>query len=253
MIAALTFRVFVILCLLVGGIAFYLTGQVWLAIALHAILVSYLLAGTLNPSSRLFGPVITNCENDIWITLDDGPDPIDTLAILDLLDSHHAKATFFVIGKKAEQYPELIREIHRRGHGIGNHSWSHPRAFFWCLGPIRTYREIAKCQKAVSNIIGVAPRYFRSPVGHYNVFVHPSLKHLGLQLVGWSSRGYDGINASLKFVTSRIRKSATKGGIILAHESTPIAKEVVADILRMAAEKNWRCVTPDGSQESYNC
>ena len=252
MIVSLTLRFFVIISLLGGGILFAQTGHVWLAIAFHTILVGYFLVGTLNPTSRLFGPVITNCENDIWITLDDGPDPIDTLAILDLLDLHQAKATFFVIGKKAEQYPELIREIHRRGHGIGNHSWSHPRAFFWCLGPIRTYREITKCQEAISSIIGLAPRYFRAPVGHYNIFVHPILKHHGLQLVSWSSRGYDGLNASLAFVTSRIRKSATKGGIILAHESTPITKEVVADILRMAAERNWRCITPDGSQESCN-
>ena len=253
MIAALALRTTAIFLLFFGGIALAIYGHLALGIAIHVALVGFLLAGTLNPSSRLFGPVITSCEKGIWITLDDGPDPVDTPAILDIFDRHDAKATFFVIGKKAERHPELIREIHRRGHQIGNHSWSHPHAFFWCLGPLRTYREIAKCQETIKGIIGVAPTVFRAPVGHYNVFVHPILKHFGLKLIGWSSRGYDGVSASLENVTGRIRKSAGEGGIILAHEATPIASEVVESIIRLAQEKGWSCIIPDDTRESGNC
>jgi len=253
MIAALAFRTVAIFALFFGGIALALCGHLAIGTATHGVLVGFLLAGTLNPSSRLFGPVITGCEKGIWLTLDDGPDPVDTPAILDLLDSYQARATFFVIGKKAERHPDLIREIHRRGHQIGNHSWSHPHAFFWCLGPLRTYREIVKCQETILGIIGVAPTVFRAPVGHYNVFVHPILKHLGLKLVGWSSRGYDGVSASLENVTVRIRMSARDGGIILAHEATPIASRVVEDILRLAQEKGWLCVIPDDARGSDNC
>ncbi|NCQ65054.1 MAG: polysaccharide deacetylase family protein, partial [Alphaproteobacteria bacterium] len=88
-----------------------------------------------------------------------------------------------------EQHPELIREIVRRGHQIGNHTWSHPQASFWCHGPIRTYREIARCQSAIKAITGAAPTVFRAPVGHSNLFVHPVLEKFGLRLAGWSSRG----------------------------------------------------------------
>ena len=239
----------VIIALFAGGVVCAAMGHFFIGATLHAIVVGYLLAGTLNPSSRLFGPVQTRCDRGIWLTLDDGPDPVDTPAILDLLDRHQAKATFFVIGEKAAKHPDLIREIHRRGHQLGNHSWSHLRAIFWCLGPIRTYREIAKCQQVIMEIIGTPPRVFRAPVGHYNCFVHPILKHLGLRLVGWSSRGFDGVDASLADVTRRIRKATTDGSIVLAHEATPIAREVVADILKMAAENGWRCTIPGASPE----
>ncbi len=253
MIAKLALRTLVVALLFFGGIALAIGGHFAIGLAIHGLLVGTLLAGTLNPNSRLFGPIETGCGNGVWLTLDDGPDPRDTPAILDLLDEHGAKATFFVIGKKAEQHPELILEIVRRGHQIGNHTWSHPQASFWCHGPIRTYREIARCQSAIKAITGEAPTVFRAPVGHSNLFVHPVLETFGLRLTGWSSRGFDGVSASLPEVTRRIRATATDGGIILAHEATPIAREVVADILALASEKGWQFVIPDASPRSGNC
>lgn len=242
-------RVLLISAMYGGGITAFTHGHTVAGISMHLILVGFLLAGTLNPSSRLFGPVRTRIGNGVWLTLDDGPDPLDTPAILDLLDRHGAKATFFVIGKKAEKHPELIREIARRGHQIGNHSYSHPRATFWCLSPRATCREIVKCQRAVESIIGQAPTVFRAPVGHSNFFVHPVLKSEGLELVGWSSRGFDGVAAPLADVLRRIRETAGEGGIILAHEATPIACEVVAGILAMGEENGWDFVIPDVSPE----
>ncbi len=250
MIAQLAIRTLVIIALFGGGIVAAVSGHMAIGLALHALVVGFLLAGTLNPSSRLFGPVQTRCGSGIWLTIDDGPDPHDTPAILDLLDEHGAKATFFLIGEKAERHPELVREIIRRGHGIGNHSWSHPQATFWCLGPIRTFREIARCQEALKAITGESPTLFRAPVGHSNIFVHPVMKRLGLRLVGWDSRGFDGVARPLSEVTAAIRKSATNGSIILAHEGNPIAPEVIADILALAAENGWACVTPDASRGS---
>lgn len=252
MILALTLRVVAIFVIFFGGITLAFNGHLIIAIALHALLVGYLLGGTLNPASRLFGPLQTRCENGIWLTLDDGPDPVDTPAILDLLDAHQAKVTFFVIGKKAANHPELIREIVRRGHSIGNHSWSHPQASFWCLGPIRTFREIAKCQQILREITGTAPSLFRAPVGHYNIFVHPILNHFGLELIGWSSRGFDAVDASLDNVSEKIQKTLCNGAIVLAHESTPIAREVVAEILQISEKKALRIMIPGAARESDN-
>jgi len=252
MIAKLALRTLVVTAWFLGGIGAALAGHIAAGLVVHGVLIGVLLAGTLNPNSRLFGPVETGCETGVWLTLDDGPDPHDTPAVLDMLDSSGAKATFFVIGEKAEQHPELIRGIVRRGHQIGNHTWSHPQASFWCHGPIRTYREIARCQRAIEAITGEAPTVFRAPVGHSNFFVHPVLEKFGLRLVGWSSRGFDGVSASLPGVTRRIRSSARDGGIILAHEATPIAREVVADILELAREKGWEIVIPDASPRSDN-
>ena len=226
------------------GVWLMFSGQLLLGLVVHGAVVGFLLAGTLNPASRLFGAVQTKCEKGLWLTLDDGPDPVDTPAILDLLDEYEAKATFFVIGKKAAKYPELIREIHRRGHQVGNHSWSHPQATFWMLGPVRTYREIARCQDVIRGILGEAPKFFRAPVGHYNFFVHPVLTRFGLRLIGWNSRGYDGVKARLEDVLARIGETAKDGSIVLAHESSPIAAEVVRGVLELAREQGLEVRVP---------
>ena len=101
MIAKLALRSLIVTALFCGGIALAVAGHFAIGLAIHGLLVGYLLAGTLNPSSRLFGPVRTRIGKGVWLTLDDGPDPVDTPSILDLLDRHGAKATFFVIGEKA--------------------------------------------------------------------------------------------------------------------------------------------------------
>ncbi len=251
MIVGLVFRAVFIVVVFAGSIVLMLSGFFLPGLLLHSLLVAWLLTGTFDPSSRLFGPIQTDCETGIWLTLDDGPDPNTTTALLDLLDSHDAKATFFVIGERAEAHPELIRDIEARGHQIANHTYSHPQATFWCHGPIRTYREIARCQQVLKNITGRVPRLFRAPVGHHNLFVHPVLRYFGMRLVGWDSRGFDASPvATLEPVTTRIRASAKEGSIILAHEATPFAREVVADILAMAKENGWQVKLPDASPES---
>ncbi|MDP4780163.1 MAG: polysaccharide deacetylase family protein, partial [Akkermansiaceae bacterium] len=164
MIASLVWRLSLILVMLGVGFWAMFSGYPLLGMVMHAAMVGFLLVGTLGSDSRIFGKVRTRGGKGIWLTLDDGPCPETTPAVLDLLDEHGAKATFFLIGDRAAKHPELVREIRRRGHGIGNHSWSHPRAFFWCLGPVRTWREITRCQRALTEITGEAPVWFRAPV-----------------------------------------------------------------------------------------
>ncbi|MGC4016388.1 MAG: polysaccharide deacetylase family protein [Luteolibacter sp.] len=253
MIAGLVIRQLVITAIFVGGIVCAAFGHWSIGIALHGCLLAVLLWGTLRGSSRLFGPLVSECDSGIWLTFDDGPCPKDTPAILDLLDQYQAKATFFVIGEKAARHPELIREIHRRGHQIGNHTWSHPQATFWCHGPFRTYREIIRCQRILTEILGEAPTVFRAPVGHHNLFVHPILRREGLELIGWSSRGYDAVDSSLAKVIDRFHSRTREGCIVLAHECTPIAREVASYLLSLTAEHRWPCGIRGGGRESDNC
>lgn len=185
----------------------------------------------LDPSSQWLGRVIRNTElPEPLITIDDGPDPHDTPVVLDLLDQFSAKAVFFVIGEKARAHPELIREIVRRGHEIGNHTLTHPAGSFWCAGPWRTFREIRGCQEIVREITGTAPKWFRAPVGHRNLFTHPIASALGLQVMGWNRRGYDAVATDPAKVLARILPIAA-GDIVLVHEATPIAAEVISGVL----------------------
>ncbi|MEO7098064.1 MAG: polysaccharide deacetylase family protein [Luteolibacter sp.] len=190
----------------------------------------------LSPYCQWLGPVyLTTDDSRILITIDDGPDPHDTPLLLDLLDRHHAKAIFFMIGEKVRAHPELAREVVRRGHEIGNHTMTHPQASFWCAGPWRTRREIADCQKTIAEITGVKPRWFRAPVGHRNLFTHPVASPLGLRVMAWNRRGFDAVEKDAGKVLGRILPELSAGDIVLLHEATPIAEKVLAGVLEKAS------------------
>lgn len=188
--------------------------------------------GTLSPYSQLFGPVVRRVDGGgVLITVDDGPDPVDTERLLDLLDAHGRKAVFFVIGEKVRQHPDLAREILRRGHELGNHTMTHPQASMWCAGPWRTRREILDCQRAIEEVTGTKPRWFRAPVGHRNYFTHPFAAEAGLEVVAWSKRGFDAVERDVGKIVPMICDGAGDGDILLLHESTPVAEEVMKGVL----------------------
>jgi len=206
--------------------------------------------GTLAPHSALFSPVLTRLPTrarEVWLTIDDGPSS-ETPALLDLLDRYGAKATFFLVAERAVARPELAREIVRRGHGVGNHSASHPQAWFWALGPRRMADEIDQSQALLRQIIGRAPRWFRAVVGMANPFVAAPLKRHGLARVGWSARGFDGVRGETGAVVARIVGQLRPGAIVLLHEGAPHGNNVaiVEGVLRAMRERGYASVLPDG-------
>lgn len=188
--------------------------------------------GTFLPGSGLYGPVATRVEGKgVLLTFDDGPHPSDTPAILDLLDRHGVKAVFFVIGDKVRDFPELAREIVARGHELGNHTMTHPQASMWCAGPARTRREIVECQRAIEEATGVTPRWFRAPVGHRNYFTHPVTDGCGLEVVGWSRRAFDTVETDVGKMAARLTDGVGDGDVLLLHEGTPVAVELLERVL----------------------
>ncbi len=179
------------------------------------------------PNSRFYAPVLSRLPGPaVWLTIDDGPSD-DTLAILDLLDRHGAQATFFMVGTRAAARPELVREVLRRGHGLGNHSQSHPQARFWRLGPGSMAEEIDRCQQALAAIAGTSPRWYRSVVGMTNPFVAAALRRHGLVRVGWSARGFDGVDCRPDAAVARIARGLAPGAIVLLHEGAAHGRNVV--------------------------
>lgn len=204
---------------------------------------------TLVPDSRLFSPVLRRLPGDarhVWLTIDDGPSA-DTQAMLDLLDAHAAKATFFIVGERARARAELLREIARRGHGIGNHSATHPQAWFWALPPWRMRAEIAQAQATLREITGIAPRWFRAVVGMANPFVAAALKEQQLARVAWSARGFDAVSADPHNVVARIESQLAPGAIVLLHEGAKHGRnvEVLALLLQRLDALGYRCVLPE--------
>lgn len=193
-------------------------------------------AGTFLPNARIFGPVVTRMEGEgVLLTFDDGPDPVDTPVILDLLDQHGQKAVFFVIGEKVRRFPDLAREILRRGHELGNHTMTHPVGIFWGAGSIRTRREIVGCSRAIEEVTGAKPRWFRAPAGHRNWFTHPVLQEEGLELMGWERRAYDTIRSDVDGIVTCLTRGARDGDILLLHEATSIAEAVTTSVLEKVA------------------
>jgi peptidoglycan/xylan/chitin deacetylase (PgdA/CDA1 family) len=212
---------------------------------------------TLRANSQWLGDVVTRFEtgrNEVWLTIDDGPDPVDTPAFLDTLARHDARATFFTKGKRLESHPGLARAITEAGCQIANHSWSHPSGSFWCLGPDRIASEVDRAQEAIARATGTAPNRFRAPVGMKNPFVHPILESRKLQLIGWSARGFDGVGFDPQEAAGAILKDVTPGAIILLHEGRATAddrrlsQECLDLVLAGLDARGYRCVIPEDDQ-----
>jgi len=219
-------------------------------LALALIVPSHLLLvwASLVPDSTLFGPLIRGFDTprrEVWLSIDDGPSR-DTPALLDLLDAHGAKASFFLVGERAVQHPEQVNDILRRGHQIGNHSASHPSAWFWALPPGAMRRQIETAQQQLLAVGGRAPQLFRAVVGMSNPFVEPVLRQLGLQRVGWSARGFDSVVADPEAVWQRLQKGLCPGAVLLLHEGAAHGQSVaiLARVLQQLDAQGYRCVLP---------
>ncbi|HEY1107119.1 MAG TPA: polysaccharide deacetylase family protein, partial [Opitutaceae bacterium] len=146
-----------------------LVAALWLLpdgwILLHLLVPNF--SGLVPTATRFVTPA-----REVWLTIDDGPEPATTGPMLDLLDRHGARATFFVIGEKAAAHPALRAQIRARGHTLGNHTHTHPLASFGLAGPWRTARELERCDAELRSATGEAPpTWFRAPAGIKTFFL----------------------------------------------------------------------------------
>ena len=226
--------------------------------ALGAVLANHtllMLAG-LWPRSHWLGPNWTRlpaaatARNEIALTIDDGPDPIVTPQVLDMLDRYAVRASFFCIGEKAARHPDLCREIVRRGHALENHT-QHHRHHFALLGRSGFMRELQSAQDTLTAITGQHPLFFRAPAGLRNPFLDPVLTRLDLRLVSWSVRGFDTRIGDAERVKKRLLHGLRAGAILLLHDGNaahtpdgiPVILDVLPAVLAAASTANLRFVT----------
>lgn len=202
---------------------------------------AFLTAAGLWPTSRLLGPNLVRLPDDggeerprIALTFDDGPDPEVTPAVLDLLDRHRARATFFCIGERVAQHPEIAAEIARRGHRVENHSHRHLARFSVLLaGSIA--REIDRAQEVIAGATGRLPELFRPPAGFRSGLLEPILARRGLSLVSWTRRAFDTVRRRPERVARALTHRLGPGEIVVLHDgaaaSTPVGRPVVLEVL----------------------
>lgn len=223
---------------------------------LHLALVGIVVYGNLAPNCAWFGPVITafqTSRKEVWLTLDDGPDPCYTPKTLELLECYGAKATFFLIGTKILANPDLARAILQRGHSIGNHSATHPFARFWALSFPAACREIDDGTSAITAATGSSPIWFRAPVGMANCFVRAALQSRGMLLVGSSCRGFDGVPTNPDQVVRKLFRAIKPGAILLLHEGSSQAHPrnnlmILEAVLARLRAEGYICVIPKPQQ-----
>lgn len=220
------------------------------AAASHAAVV----ACGLWPRSSLIGPNLTrlpaSAGNQIALTIDDGPDPEITPRVLDLLDRHGARATFFCIGETARRHPRLIEAIAARGHAVENHS-QHHHLFFSLRGPRSLRSEIEAAQRTITEISGVRPLFFRPPAGLRNPFLEPILCALGLNLASWTRRGFDTRARDARQVARSLLRGLGARDILLLHDGNagrdadgrPLILDVLPVVLQAAQEAGLRWTT----------
>jgi len=222
----------------------------WLAAGLFFWPDLVILHNVFMPSAQGLGRVYTRfrtARREVWLTIDDGPDERDTPRILDLLDRHRARATFFFIGARAARHPALVAEVLRRGHEVAHHTQRHRMYSFWCALPFQLRRELDQGLASLGEG-GAQPRRFRAPVGIKNFFLHAALAARGLVCVGWSIRSRDGADRDPASVVARVLKSARPGAIILMHEGVDVHPAVrvaaIAGVLQGLEARGFDCVVP---------
>jgi len=216
--------------LLSGGLLFFRSEIA--ALPLGIFVLSCLLAPFF-PRAGFFLPVISRGRapgRAVALTFDDGPDQDVIRLLLDLLQRHGAPATFFVMGKKAEGNPELIREILLRGHAVGNHSYRHD-PLLMLRSSARLSEEITRTQQLLADF-GIRPLAFRPPVGITNPRLPRILKELHLDCVTFSCRACDFGNRRIANLAKIILRNIRPGAIVLLHDVSPPGIGTVQDWLQ---------------------
>jgi peptidoglycan-N-acetylglucosamine deacetylase len=154
----------------------------------------------------------------IALTYDDGPNDPHTLRLLDVLAKHNAKATFFLIGQFVEQRPDIVRDVLRAGHVIGNHTFTHPKLIF--ASNQETRSQIERCTRAIEDAIGQTPRLFRPPFGGRRPGTLGIARALGLEPIMWNITGYDWNAPPAERILTRVSQQIRGGDVVLLHDGS---------------------------------
>ncbi|MBI3661518.1 MAG: polysaccharide deacetylase family protein [Acidobacteria bacterium] len=174
--------------------------------------------GALVPRAQLFGRTIrhTGKPGTLALTFDDGPNPALTPRLLRLLEEHHVRATFFLIGRFVRECPSLVAEIAAQGHTIGNHTYTHPR-LFW-MTPAQIADELARCQDAIHQVCGQRPVWMRPPFGIRGPHLSLVVRRAGFRgVVMWSRWARDWKPKHIATMVERLRR-VRGGDVLLLHD-----------------------------------
>lgn len=207
----------VILALLPCGYNFSMLGLALSAVAAGtAIAAGY---QSMAPTGQWYGRTFTGLgrgSKQLALTYDDGPNDPHTLRLLEVLAKHEVRATFFLIGRYVEQRPDIVREVVKAGHVVGNHTFSHPLLIFKPAAQIRM--ELDTCARALRDAVGEHSNLFRPPFGGRRPAVFRIARQLRLEPIMWSVTGYDWNAPSAEHIEKKVTNRVCGGDVILLHD-----------------------------------
>lgn len=208
--------------LMAGFAVFAEPPPIWVPGSLGIFYLGVIFFGVMNLSWEMFGDAaceVRGAAGAVALTFDDGPDPVSTPLVLDILKQADARATFFVVGKKVEKYPELVSAILKAGHSLGVHSYSHHRLYAF-LPPAEVERDIERTRDEIARACGIRPLLFRPPVGQMSPRTAAGVKRAQAETIGWSVRARDGLESSQRDAClKRVTRGLRAGAIVLLHDA----------------------------------
>jgi peptidoglycan/xylan/chitin deacetylase (PgdA/CDA1 family) len=239
--------IFLVLLLALAGYDWFNALSLWWYALLAIVYLNFQAYGASVLSSQFFLPVKFQGDrnsNKIAITFDDGPIPVMTEKVLDILDARKIPAAFFCIGNRVNDYPNLTKRIHDAGHLIGNHSYWHG-AMFDLQSPDKISKELKDTDKAIEKVIHKKPNFFRPPFGVTNPMVAKAVKKGGYKTIGWSIRSFDTVTKNGSVLLERVTRSLKGGDIILFHEYSTATLEILPEFLDEVANLGLKIVRVD--------
>ncbi len=182
--------------------------------------------GVFHPRAMLFGPGVWRGPtqgSSVALTFDDGPHPLYTARIAEILASHGARGTFFCIGRELDRFAAVGRALHLAGHELANHSHRHGTGADLFVSS-RLVADLARCQEALLQITGSRPRYYRPAVGIRNPVVHDAARRLGLTIVTWTHSARDGVFAMTAKRAKRLASRVRPGSIVALHDGASLPR-----------------------------
>jgi len=171
------------------------------------------------PTGQWYGRTFTGFgrgSKKIALTYDDGPNDPYTLELLEVLARHDVRATFFMVGRSVRQRPDIVCEVARAGHVIGNHTFTHPLLIFESAA--QTRMQLMECRTALQDAIGEHSNLFRPPFGGRRPATLRVARELGLETVMWNVTGYDWNAPPASEIEKKIVRQMRGGDVILLHD-----------------------------------
>lgn len=231
--------------LILNVLQFFVPISFWvylIVISSYLVLAAY---GSFRIESNFYFPVICSAKTEkkeISISFDDGPSPEITSKVLDILKKNEINATFFVIGKNIEGNEDILERIHKEGHIIGNHTYSHSY-FFDLYAPKKMGLEFSKTNEIIEKITNTETRYFRPPYGVTNPLLRSALMKFKFIVIGWSVRSLDGIKNNTSKIIKRVTSNLKPGDIVLFHDNYPEIETVLNEFITFTKNNGFKIVS----------